>query len=291
MPRAAGLGWRRGRCGAARRRCCGRRGRAGWPRTLRLVWSIAASRWTCAPPWWPLPRRVLPSTATTRRGRGGGGDGLDCGCWSASHWLMTRSNASGSTRASTRRTVASPGGRQTRRSGSRRTPSAARTGWGASLAHSPIAARDLAPASTAATATANTAPSACRRPRRWRGSAIWAREPSRLRHWSGASAAGGASRWAGEREAHLVALRSGALVWLADLGVGGRLDDPGPERVKVTLEPMAASRSTTSRSTGGSVSFAPGSRRPAPLPHRQPVRKPVRPRPAQPTSLDKAPST
>jgi hypothetical protein len=53
--------------------------------------------------WWPLPRRVLPSTATTRRHaargcrwRPGGRWG---GCWSVSHRPMTRSNASGSTRA------------------------------------------------------------------------------------------------------------------------------------------------------------------------------------------------
>ena len=65
---------------------------------------------------------------------------------------MTRSSASESTRASTRRTVASAGGRHAPVSGSRRTPSTARTGPGASAAHSPIAARDLAPASTAATA-------------------------------------------------------------------------------------------------------------------------------------------
>jgi hypothetical protein len=37
---------------------------SAWPRTARLVWSITASRWTRAAPWWPLPRRVLPSTAT-----------------------------------------------------------------------------------------------------------------------------------------------------------------------------------------------------------------------------------
>ena len=66
---------------------------------------------------------------------------------------MTWSSASGSMRARTRRTVASAGGRHAPVSGSRRTPSAARTGAGVSWAHSPIAARDLAPASTAATAT------------------------------------------------------------------------------------------------------------------------------------------
>jgi hypothetical protein len=78
-------------------------------------------------------------------------------------------------------------------SGSRRAPSAARTGPGASAAHSPIAASDLAPASTAATATASTVPSGCCRPRRWRGSVMVARSSSRLRHWAGASATGASS--------------------------------------------------------------------------------------------------
>jgi hypothetical protein len=40
-----------------------------WPKTAWLVWSIAASRCTAAVWWWPLPRRVLPSTATARCGR------------------------------------------------------------------------------------------------------------------------------------------------------------------------------------------------------------------------------
>jgi hypothetical protein len=108
------------------------------------------------------------------------------------HWLDSREdqqikhilNAAGvpaaldaweSSQYRTDRAVASPGGRQAPLRGSRWTPIAASTWLGASLAHSPIAARDLASASTAATATASTAPSACRRPRRWRGSAIWAR--------------------------------------------------------------------------------------------------------------------
>lgn len=152
-----------------------------------------------AAPRRPLPRGVLPSTAIARRHARVGGGGCVAGwsgCWSASHRPITRSNASGSTRASTRRTVASAGGRQIRRSGSRRLPSAASTGPGASAAHSPIAVRDLAPASTAATATASTVPSACRRPRRWRGSVIWPRSSSRLRHWSGASTTGMSSRLA-----------------------------------------------------------------------------------------------
>src|SRR5829696_9855294 len=116
-------------------------------------------------------------------------------------------------RARTRRTVASVGGRKAPVNGSRRTPKAASTWPGVSLAHSPIAVRDLAPASTAATATASTATSMCRRPRRWRGSLIWARWSSRLRHWSGASAAGTASRWAiaamGDDEQAGTAVRSG----------------------------------------------------------------------------------
>ena len=143
-----------------------------WARTARLVWSMTASRCTCGPPWWPLPRRVLPSTATARRGEraAGGGFAGGGGGRAASQAPMARSRASASMRASTRRTVASPGGRQAPVRGSRRTPSAASTWQGASLAHSPIAARELAPATTAATATASTAPSVCRRPRRCRGS-------------------------------------------------------------------------------------------------------------------------
>ncbi len=142
-----------------------------WARTPRLVWSIAASRWTWGLGWWPLPRRVLPSTATARLGGWDVGGG---GCWLASQAPIARSSASASTRASTRRTVASSGGLKAPVR-SRRTPSAASTWPGASLAHSPIAASDLAPVSTAATATASTVASACRRPRRWRGSAISAR--------------------------------------------------------------------------------------------------------------------
>jgi hypothetical protein len=97
------------------------------------------------------------------------------GCWLASQALMVRSSASASMRASTRRTVASPGGLKVPVHGSRRTPSAASTWPGASAAHSPIAASDLAPVSTAATATASTVVRVWRRPRRWRGSAISAR--------------------------------------------------------------------------------------------------------------------
>ena len=181
-----------------------------------MVWSIAASRWTCGLGWWPLPRRVLPSTATARRhGRGIGDGGVGGGCWAASHAPMARSSASASIRVSTRRTVASPGGRQTPRSGSRRTPSAASTWSGASLAHSPIAASDLAPVSTAATATASTVVSACRRPRRWCGSASWARSSSRLRDCSGASVAGAGSCWAagmGDDERAATVVRSGLVM-------------------------------------------------------------------------------
>jgi hypothetical protein len=106
-----------------------------------------------------------------RHGRGvGGGGGLAAGgCWLASQAPIARSSASASMRARTRRTVASPGGLKARVRRSRRTPSAASTWPGASAAHSPIAARELAPVSTATTATASTVANACRRPRRWRG--------------------------------------------------------------------------------------------------------------------------
>jgi hypothetical protein len=111
-------------------------------------WSSAASKCT----WWPSraePRNLLPSTAIMRRWPGG------CSR-SASHAPMVASTASPSTRASTRRMVASPGTRQRRVSGSRRNPSAARTGQGASAAHSAIAVTLRAPASTAAALMAST---------------------------------------------------------------------------------------------------------------------------------------
>jgi hypothetical protein len=131
----------------------------------------------CLPPW-----------------AGDGGGVAGGGCCLASQAPMARSSASASMRASTRRTVASSGGLGAPVQGSRRIPSAARTWPGASAAHSPIAASDLAPANTATTATPSTTARVCRRPRRWRGSASWARWSSRLRHWSGASVAGAASR-------------------------------------------------------------------------------------------------
>jgi hypothetical protein len=56
-----------------------------------------------------------------------------------------------------------------------RAPSAARTGWGASAAHSAIAAIDRAPASTAAAAMASIASSGWRRPRALLGSGTRAR--------------------------------------------------------------------------------------------------------------------
>jgi hypothetical protein len=67
----------------------------------------------------------------------------------------------GSTRASVRRIVVSVGTAHTQRPvrGSRRVPSAARTGWGASAAHSAIAAIDRAPAKTAAAASIRMATS------------------------------------------------------------------------------------------------------------------------------------
>ena len=103
-----------------------------WPRTPRLVWSITASRWTWGLGWWPLPRRVLPSTATARCGRvvdaAGGRVAGRGGCWPASQAPIARSSSSGSMRATTRRTVASPGGLKAPVNGSRGIPRQARPG-------------------------------------------------------------------------------------------------------------------------------------------------------------------
>jgi hypothetical protein len=90
---------------------------------------------------------------------------------------IAAARASGSTRASVRRIVVSVGTAHTQRPvrGSRRVPSAARTGWGASAAHSAIAAIDRAPAKTAAAASTKMATSGCRRPARARGSVTVAR--------------------------------------------------------------------------------------------------------------------
>jgi len=65
---------------------------------------------------------------------------------------ITAARAWASSRPSVRRIVVSVGTAQRPVRGSRRAPSAARTGWGASAAHSAIAVSDRAPASTAAAA-------------------------------------------------------------------------------------------------------------------------------------------
>jgi hypothetical protein len=60
-------------------------------------------------------------------------------------------------------------------SGSRRVPSAARTGWGASMAHSAMAATDRAPATTPAAASPQDGDQRWRRPARALGSVTAAR--------------------------------------------------------------------------------------------------------------------
>jgi hypothetical protein len=74
-----------------------------WATTARVVWSIAASRWTCRPSGACLaPRGVLPSTATARRR-------LGLGLRPVSQAPMAAARASGSRRARVRRMVASAG--------------------------------------------------------------------------------------------------------------------------------------------------------------------------------------
>jgi hypothetical protein len=82
--------------------------------------------------------------------------------------------ASGSRRARVRRMVASAGTAKWP-GASRRAPSAARTGWGVSAAHSAIAVTDRAPARTAAAAMARMAMSEWRRPQAALGSGTVAR--------------------------------------------------------------------------------------------------------------------
>jgi hypothetical protein len=132
-----------------------------WASTARVACSIAASRWTCRP-WAPLPRSVLPSTATAppsmlppRVAR--------VGHRRPATRRLTAASAVGSTRARVRRVVASvgtPSGRG--RHGERRTPPP--PAGGASAAHSAIAATDRAPVSTAAAAMAEIATRGWRRP-------------------------------------------------------------------------------------------------------------------------------
>ena len=82
---------------------------------------------------------------------------------SASHAPITAASAVGSTRARVRRMVVSVGTAQWS-GASRRAPNAARTGWGASEAHSAIAAIDRAPVKTAAAAMARIVTKGWRRP-------------------------------------------------------------------------------------------------------------------------------
>src|SRR5262245_41243602 len=117
-----------------------------WARTVR-VWSIQASRWTCRP-WAPLPRSVLPSTATTVAvGRNGRGRPARRRSRRPGWWRQAGPGCGGSW---FRWGPSTPSGRCGDRDG---LASAARTGWGASAAHSVIAAIDRAPAKTAAAAS------------------------------------------------------------------------------------------------------------------------------------------
>ena len=99
------------------------------------------------------------------------------GSRSASQAPIAAARASASSRVRVRRIAVSLGTVHTQWpvTGSRRAPSAARTGWGASAAHSAIAAIARAPAKTAAAASIRMATSRCRRPARVLGSVTVAR--------------------------------------------------------------------------------------------------------------------
>ncbi len=121
-----------------------------------------------AAPWPPCPepRKVLPSTAITRRSPGVGA------VRSCAHSQARSSNAAASSRCKVRRNVDSDGATPF-------TPSLARVCASASAAHSAIAVNDRAPASTAHTASPKITASRWRTPRRCRGSAILASTASR----------------------------------------------------------------------------------------------------------------
>lgn len=149
-----------------------------WAAT-RPVPVIAARRWTWVPSTRRAPRTVLPSTASERRARlprswsGGGRSGSRA----ASQAPIASSKASPSTRCRIRRTVASVGA--VGPAGSRLgPPRVVSTAAGASAAHSAIAVRDFAPASTAHAASARTKARGWRRPLALRGSGTVARRSS-----------------------------------------------------------------------------------------------------------------
>jgi len=127
---------------------------ATWPSTVPAVWSNAATRCGAAVVGVRAPRTVLPSRAMTRR--------------PPTTWVRVQQNApmtvsrmSASTRVNTRRIADSLG---------RVAPSSASSSAGVSPTHSPIAANERAPASTAANPTASSPGNACRTPRGSRGS-------------------------------------------------------------------------------------------------------------------------
>ncbi len=121
------------------------------------------------------PRTVLPSTAI-----GHSVPGSRVGAVRADRKApIAASSASPFRRASRRRTVAGCGTTTWPVRGSGAKPRALTAQPGASVIHSPIAARERAPASTAAAAAASSAGSGCRRPLRSRGSGTESRKGRR----------------------------------------------------------------------------------------------------------------
>jgi DDE_Tnp_1-associated len=144
------------------------------PRTAPIPCASAATRCGAFPVLSFAPRTVLPSMAMTSRPPART-------ALVHSQAPRTRSSTSGLTRANARRNVDSSAAPPA-------APSTASTSGPASAAHCPIAANDRDPAITAATPTASSPASGCRRPRFLRGSGTWASRSGR--YWLRAAGTG-----------------------------------------------------------------------------------------------------
>lgn len=152
------------------------------------AWSIAASSHTGLPPARRDPRSTLPTTATALR-RPASSRGSPLACRNAQ---IAASEASPSSRLSSRITVVKCGTTAALLKGSTAKPRVRRSPRDASAIHSVIAVIDFAPASTLAAAAGTIATSGKCRPRRLRGSGRAAR--NRARRTASGSGCGDAVR-------------------------------------------------------------------------------------------------